>query len=324
MHSVAASFNTATVQMTEMSQWPRYKWPKSLSDHGANGTNDRNVSVTKRSQRKNDRNVSSKKKAAFDQQRCCALWSFFSLSHKTDCIVMPAVISRRSVDRDYLSVKTVKQLFQTSHTNEQKPHHRLRISTMPLLEAKHFLSSKVSRPLQCMNAKYEATVVSLLLCLSEAEQVFLNGCLSRIREWLFHSLLCSKRLKGSMFRTRRSSYFAQLSDIGVISGPWPPKFLRYLIILCFEKWCPKQNTVSLPKSTIFPQKNFGLATPLLSEAAQCTTLNICPQEPKQLAPTYFLRGPGIICTRTTCSIFTSGYVCRGFTTGHETNFVTVK
>jgi len=34
MNSVAASFNTTMVEMTEMSQWPKFlrrKWPKCLS-----------------------------------------------------------------------------------------------------------------------------------------------------------------------------------------------------------------------------------------------------------------------------------------------------
>jgi len=50
-------------------------------------------------------------------------------------------------------------------------------------------------------------------------------------------------------------------------GAIPPQFLKYLVILCFERRCPKQNTVASLKSNIrhpnfWPPKNFGLATPL--------------------------------------------------------------
>ena len=53
-------------------------------------------------------------------------------------------------------------------------------------------------------------------------------------------------------------------------GAMPPKFLAYLVILCFERWCLKQNTVVRlkykfcpPKKIFFCSQNFELATPLL-------------------------------------------------------------
>jgi len=36
----------------------------------------------------------------------------------------------------------------------------------------------------------------------------------------------------------------------------PPKFLAYLIILNFDQWCPKQNTVAHLKSNILALSNF--------------------------------------------------------------------
>jgi len=52
-------------------------------------------------------------------------------------------------------------------------------------------------------------------------------------------------------------------------GGHAPKFLTYLVILCFEKQCPKQNYCCSPKVKYFapqivcPPKIFGLATPLI-------------------------------------------------------------
>jgi len=44
-----------------------------------------------------------------------------------------------------------------------------------------------------------------------------------------------------------------------------PKFLEYLLILCFERRCPKQNTADRPKSKVLaPPKIFGLATTLFT------------------------------------------------------------
>jgi len=45
--------------------------------------------------------------------------------------------------------------------------------------------------------------------------------------------------------------------------PWLQNILTRLVILCFEKRCPKQNTVARLKSKDFPPQNFGLATPLI-------------------------------------------------------------
>ena len=43
--------------------------------------------------------------------------------------------------------------------------------------------------------------------------------------------------------------------------PFPSKFLAYLVILCFDRQCPEQNTVAPFKSKyLAPQKNLGLAT----------------------------------------------------------------
>jgi len=39
-------------------------------------------------------------------------------------------------------------------------------------------------------------------------------------------------------------------------GPWPPKFLAYFVILCFEKRCPKQSSLARLKLKYLPQKKF--------------------------------------------------------------------
>lgn len=49
--------------------------------------------------------------------------------------------------------------------------------------------------------------------------------------------------------------------IGVARGPkasFPKKFLAYLVIVCFERRCTKQNAVSRLNSMIYPKKNFWL------------------------------------------------------------------
>jgi len=43
----------------------------------------------------------------------------------------------------------------------------------------------------------------------------------------------------------------------------PLKIYEKLVILCSEKWRPKQKYCCLPKVKYFAPKNFGLATPLL-------------------------------------------------------------
>jgi len=39
-------------------------------------------------------------------------------------------------------------------------------------------------------------------------------------------------------------------------GSWPPKYLAYLVILCFERRYPKQNTVARLKSKILAPPKF--------------------------------------------------------------------
>jgi len=45
-------------------------------------------------------------------------------------------------------------------------------------------------------------------------------------------------------------------------GTISPKFVAFLVILCFERWCRKQNTVARLKQKICPPKICALATPL--------------------------------------------------------------
>jgi len=45
-------------------------------------------------------------------------------------------------------------------------------------------------------------------------------------------------------------------------GPWPPKFLENIVILCFESRFSKQNSVIRLKSNIFPPEISRLATRL--------------------------------------------------------------
>jgi len=61
-------------------------------------------------------------------------------------------------------------------------------------------------------------------------------------------------------------------------GSMPPKFLAYLVILCFDKRRPKQKYCCSPKVNHFPPKVFRLATPLL-------------QNPLQLAPAVIVTRP---------------------------------
>ena len=46
--------------------------------------------------------------------------------------------------------------------------------------------------------------------------------------------------------------------------PCTPKFLVYLVVFCFAKRCPKQNTVARFKSKNLSPQNFVLATPLVA------------------------------------------------------------
>ena len=65
------------------------------------------------------------------------------------------------------------------------------------------------------------------------------------------------------------------SNIGVARGKGghvPQKILAYLVILCFETWCPKPDTVALLKSKYLTSpETFGLATSLNSNV----TTNHC-------------------------------------------------
>jgi len=48
------------------------------------------------------------------------------------------------------------------------------------------------------------------------------------------------------------------------NGTVPPKFLTYLVILCFDRQCPNKIPLLTLSHSIWPsQKNFGLATLLL-------------------------------------------------------------
>ena len=42
----------------------------------------------------------------------------------------------------------------------------------------------------------------------------------------------------------------RISVAGGTHGATPPKFLKYLVILCFERRCPKQNAVASLKPNI--------------------------------------------------------------------------
>jgi len=88
---------------------------------------------------------------------------------------------------------------------------------------------------------------------------------------------CSKRLFALLNRELRKtarnwwSNFAHEAEtqqhIGLargVKGANPPKkILALLVVLCFERQCPKPNTVARLKSKYFgPSQNFGLAMPL--------------------------------------------------------------
>jgi len=48
------------------------------------------------------------------------------------------------------------------------------------------------------------------------------------------------------------------------------KFPAYLVVLCIERWCLKQNAAVRLKSKYSPPKNFGLAMLLDEKMAQGT------------------------------------------------------
>ena len=45
-------------------------------------------------------------------------------------------------------------------------------------------------------------------------------------------------------------------------GPWPPQVFEHIVILCFERWYPKENSGICLKSNILALPNFwaGYAT----------------------------------------------------------------
>ena len=65
-----------------------------------------------------------------------------------------------------------------------------------------------------------------------------------------------------------------LPILDVSRGPWPPKVLAYLVILCLEKQHPTQKTVARLKSDFPRKKSFGLATPLVGVKSQPLTVSV--------------------------------------------------
>jgi len=62
---------------------------------------------------------------------------------------------------------------------------------------------------------------------------------------VLHDFFCTNQLRAFGHIHRRSQGG---------KGAVPPKFLAYLMIACFEKWCLKQNSVARLKSNILPPK----------------------------------------------------------------------
>ena len=90
------------------------------------------------------------------------------------------------------------------------------------------------------------------------------------KKWLAGLLKFYKR-----FHTNRHITESHRRSQGT-GGHAPPKFLGYLVILCFEKRCLKQKYCCSPKikhfglPNLWPTKNFVLATPLLNQGK-----NVC-------------------------------------------------
>jgi len=80
------------------------------------------------------------------------------------------------------------------------------------------------------------------------------------------------------------------TDVGVAKGTqgaMSPKFVEYVVILCFEMWYHKQNTVAGLKIKILAPKNFGLTTPVyITEEGTC---NIVEGFRRPVAPLPILR-----------------------------------
>jgi len=67
------------------------------------------------------------------------------------------------------------------------------------------------------------------------------------------------------------------------NGTIPPKFLIYLVILCFDRQCPNKIPLLGLSHIIWPtQKNFGLATLLLvTTFIQTTCISLAPNHVPQ-------------------------------------------
>jgi len=53
-----------------------------------------------------------------------------------------------------------------------------------------------------------------------------------------------------------NAHTTTVSSIGVARGGHTPQFLEYLVILCFERWYPKENTVASIKSKLLTPSKF--------------------------------------------------------------------
>ena len=76
------------------------------------------------------------------------------------------------------------------------------------------------------------------------------GCLALLRAFLSGRL----NIKEVLFFL----FHSFLVTIGIARGamePFTPKFLAYLVILCFDRQCPEQNTVAHLSQSTWPQKN---------------------------------------------------------------------
>jgi len=67
------------------------------------------------------------------------------------------------------------------------------------------------------------------------------------------------------------------------NGTIPPKFLTYLVILCFDRQCPNKILLLASSHSIWPsQKNFGLATLLLvTTFIQTACISLAPSHVPQ-------------------------------------------
>ena len=56
--------------------------------------------------------------------------------------------------------------------------------------------------------------------------------------------------------------------------PWPPKFLEHIVILCFERRYPKQNSVIRLKSNILARLPKSFYATAVSYATECETVSV--------------------------------------------------